>query len=121
MAIALPHIGQLRDRVRIERKQIVDDGMGNERGEWKPMILSYRAFIDPLLLGSGEQVLADRLEGVALFDVWLRYDDDTKNIIADDRVVDLANEARVFAISYAENFDQRGRFMLLKCTRGVAT
>lgn len=109
----------MRERVTIERRgEISDDGMGNYIGEWATLIDERRARIAPTR--GGEEVIAARLEGVQRFDIWLRADPDTLAIKADDRVIDLNDASRVFAIRYVGNLDERRRFILLQCEAGVA-
>lgn len=144
MADAVQRIGDLRDRVRVERKvrlpvgNDVDwednddaweqeddawsaddgDGAGNYERGWRTLIESRSARIADTR--GGEEVRAGRLAGVGSFDIWLRADVETKKITAGDRVIDARDGARIFNIRWVGSLDSKGRFLLLQCQAGVA-
>ena len=145
MADAIRSAGALRDRIRIERRGALGqtpsppwsendvawdaqqaawqddgegDGAGNYETDWRTLITSIHAAIEPRR--GGETVVAGRLQGVSAFDIWVRCTPETRAITVGDRVVDARNGARIFAIRFVENLDLRGRFLLLQCEAGVA-
>ncbi|MGE0828946.1 MAG: head-tail adaptor protein [Hyphomonadaceae bacterium] len=121
MASAVQRIGALRDRVRIERRaaDAAGDGAGNFEGAWAPLLESRAAGIQARR--GGEQVVAGRLAGIAVFDIWLRFDADSLKIMPGDRVVDARDESRIFNIRFAESIDDgRKRRILLQCEMGAA-
>lgn len=143
MAKGVQRIGDLRDRVRVERRgrlptgQDIDwddteqnwedgdawlsddgDGAGNYETGWLSLIASRRACIEAT--SGSEQVIAGRLEGVEAFDIWLRRDVETQKIRPGDRVVDARDESRIFNIRWAGSIDQHRQFILLQCQAGVA-
>lgn len=114
-------IGALRERVRIERRADSDDGAGNTQGPWAPLLVRAARIqpIPPPRRGA-EELQAGRLEAVAQVDVWLRYDTQTADIRASDRVVDTRNAARVYNIMWIANLDEEQRFICMRCESGVA-
>lgn len=64
--------GELRERVRFERRrENGDDGYGNVQYEWQRIAGPMTARIKPAR--GGEQVLADRLSGVEVFEIIVRW------------------------------------------------
>jgi head-tail adaptor len=143
MAKGVQRIGDLRDRVRVERRgrlptgQDIDwddteqnweegdawlsddgDGAGNYETTWLPLIQSRRARIQAT--SGSEQVIAGRLAGVEAFDIWLRRDVETAKIRPGDRVIDARDEARIFNIRWAGSIDAHTQFVLLQCQAGAA-
>jgi head-tail adaptor len=121
MAITPPQAGELRARVRFERKAAVNDGYGNAEGDWLPLIPSRAARLTPAR--GGEQVIGQRLQGVSAWDLWVRYDRETAAVTTDDRVVDArdASGNRSFAIRFAQDMDGRRRWILMQLELGAAT
>ena len=115
-----PRVGDLRERVRVEKKIRVPtgDGAGNYEDGWQTLIDGRSARIAPTR--GGEQVLAGRLAGVESYDIWVRKDAETRMITVGDRIVDTRDEARIFNIRWIGNLDERGRFLLLQAQAGVA-
>lgn len=143
MAAAFPAIGDMRERIRIERRgRLVDgsivwddiqaawdqsdadwsgddgDGAGNYESSWLEFIASRSAAIH--VRRGGEGVQAARLQGVDVYDVWVRIDNETAQIRTGDRIVDLRDPSRIFGIAFAGNLDRRGRYLLLQCRLGGA-
>lgn len=141
-----PKIGQLRDRVRVERRVRLGqagtsesweendeswdeadetwtgdggDGAGNYEEGWKEFLPARHAKITPRR--GGEEVQAGRLAGIASFDIWLRYDSASAKIAVGDMIVDCVNEARRFNVRFAECIDDgRKRWLLVQATEGDA-
>jgi hypothetical protein len=66
--------------VRFERRQVVGagDGYGNSDGDWLPLIARRSAKLTPR--SGGEQVVAERLQGVSSWDLWVRFDQATSQV-----------------------------------------
>lgn len=62
--------GQLRERIRFERRTETDDGFGNRRGAWSA-VLTVPASVK--YLAGREQVIASALEGVSPVEVVVRW------------------------------------------------
>ena len=120
MARGVQRIGDLNQRIRVERKVRKEsgDGAGNYEEGWAEFIASRAARIAPTR--GGEELLANRLAGVESFDIWLRKDPQTRTIVVGDRIIDARDEARIFNIRWIGNLDERGRFLLLQAQSGVA-
>jgi hypothetical protein len=119
-----PGAGGLRQRVWFERKQQLDpegpgDGAGNFQGDWKPICSARPASLLPTR--GGEQIIAGRLQGTAVFDLWVRFDAETAAVQPGDRAVDAENDKRQFAVRWAQDIDGRRRWILMQVELGVAT
>jgi head-tail adaptor len=117
--------GALRDRVRAERRQTVSDGYGNKEG-------TFAALFDGRLLPAKirpasqarDGVLAARLEGSVVYNVWLRQDSLSVQITPDDRLVwvqDGGTEVILNIRGPAVDPDGRRMELQLTCEAGVAT
>ena len=118
MAATFPTAGKLRERVRFDRRAAQSDGMGNQAGAWSTLVSARAAQLTPQR--GGEQVIANRLQGVDNFDLVVRYDSVTSAVTTDDRVVDLRNPNRVFNILWIGNLDERKRYLWMILRQGVA-
>jgi head-tail adaptor len=143
MAAAHPTIGDMRERIRVERRgRLIDgsvfwadldetwdettadwtgddgDGAGNYEAGWLTFIALRSAAIH--VRRGGEDVQAARLQGVEAYDVWVRIDRETEQIRTGDRLIDLRDPSRVFGVDFAGNLDRRGRYLLLQCSVGGA-
>jgi head-tail adaptor len=121
MAIQEPSPGELRESVRFERREVVGegDGFGNSDGDWLPLIARRSAKLVPRT--GGEQVVAERLQGVSSWDLWVRFDQATSQVEPGDRLVDRRNAARVFNIRFCQDMTGRRRWILMQLELGVAT
>lgn len=134
----VPRVGDLRERVRIERRYAgvpeapfgdnqpygddtlhegiaFQDGYGNTESDWQTLVTERPARMAPSR--GGEDVIAQRLQGAAPWEVWLRRDPETAAITEGDRVVDILS-GRILAIRFVGNLDERGRYLLLQCDAG---
>lgn len=117
MAIGPQGAGELRDRVTFQRRERLASGP-TPFGDWQTLIASRAAKLVPTR--GGEQVIAGRLQGVAAFDLWVRYDSETARVTPEDRVVDARDPARVFAIRFAQDMDGQRRWILMQLELGAA-
>lgn len=108
--------GALRDRIRFERRQAVEDGYGNSVSNWQP-VFSRDAEIRPLR--GNEQVIASRLEGVQPTLIRIRFDSQTSTITPDWRAVD-ARSGQVYSIRTAADMERRREWITLMCATGEA-
>lgn len=117
----MPHASDLRNSVRVERRSQTLTSRGG-LGAWETLITSRRCDLKPRKASGGaEQVIAARLQGVAVFDCWMRWDPETAEIRSEDRLVDRDNTTRVFNVRFAEDLDGRKKWLLLQLELGVAT
>ncbi|SEQ33143.1 phage head-tail adaptor, putative, SPP1 family [Faunimonas pinastri] len=112
--------GQLRERVRLERRTPQKDGFGNSVSAWQAQF-ERRAAVQ--MMRGGEEVLASRLEGVQPATIVLRFDEKTRAITADWRAIHLRDDGseREFAIQTAEDMEGRRQWITLTCKAGVAS
>lgn len=117
----MPHASDLRHSVRIDRRSQTLTSRGG-LGAWETLITSRRADLKPRkAAGNSEQVIAARLQGVAVFDCWMRYDTETAGIRPEDRLVDRDDTTRVFNVRFAQDLDGRKKWLMLQLELGVAT
>ncbi|NKE74473.1 phage head closure protein [Ochrobactrum sp. MC-1LL] len=107
----------LRDRVRLEKREEVDDGYGNTYGQWVPQFER-----DACILPSkgGETVIASRLQEVQPALIIVRFDAETATITAAWRLID-ARSGMIYNIRTAADMERRRRFITMLCEAGVAT
>lgn len=118
MAWSPPGAGELRASVRFERRgpQANVGGVVVD-GAWAVLIDRRSARLLPVR--GGEQVQADRLSGVAAFELVVRSDSATRGVTTADRVVDRRDPTRVFDIRFAEDLEGRGRWIVLQLEKGT--
>lgn len=116
----------LRARVTFQSRAVTNDGAGGVLGSWAAAFADKRAQLSPRLAGgpNAEQVIAQRLQGINLFDLWVRSDADTRTVSDEFRVVDARYTNRVFNIRavtdpYEGGADQR-RWLVMLAEQGVA-
>ena len=113
----MPSAGDLKERVRFERRATGDDGFGNTvPGEWQEQFTRWAMF---LMRPGSEAVLGARLEGRQPVTIIVRFDSQTKTITPDWRAVDVRT-GKVYAIRAAEDMDRRRQWWSMVCEGGVA-
>lgn len=111
--------GDLRQRVKFQRRTEVDDGYGNTEGGWADLSIDRAASLTPTR--GGEAVQSGRLTGSASWDLWVRADSATKALTTGDRAIDVRDASRVFNIVFGPaDMDGRNTWLLLQCTSGHA-
>lgn len=119
----MPTARDLRDRVVFQRRGTGDDGAGGTLGPWTELVGSRFAQLKPrAAAGAGaEAVIAQRLQGVMLFDLWVRYDSETVTVRTDDRVVNARDTTQVFNVRAGPtDIDRRRQWLLFLLEQGVA-
>jgi head-tail adaptor len=71
MALNVPTIGKLRERIRIDKQVIVPDSMGGQPVTWQPYVTIW-AQVVPIPGGPGEQVEGGGLAAVATYQFVVR-------------------------------------------------
>lgn len=114
----MARIGDLRERLTIQRFVDVDDGAGNVTGGWLDMFTVWAAV---QFSRGGEGVLAARLTARQPAIVTVRNSSETRGILPSDRAVD-ARTAEIFNIREKPRVsrDNRG-FLEMLVEAGVAT
>lgn len=120
MARAPHRIGALRDRVRVERRQVnaAGDGAGNFEDAWTGIGPAANLPADIIELRGDESVLQAKLKGQAVTLVVMRADSFTRTVTTDDRIIDVGND-RVFNVRHAPAPDRR-HFIEFLCEAGAA-
>lgn len=108
---------KLRERVAFERRDLVDDGHGNQVGDWKEVFRT-AARIKPMR--GAETVQASRLAGEGPVVITVRSSDSTRAVTTDFRARD-ARKGTIFNILSIVNPDEKSEFLDLECKSGVAT
>ncbi|KAB2771014.1 phage head closure protein [Brucella anthropi] len=107
----------LRDRVRLEKREEVDDGYGNTYGQW---VAQFERDACILPSKGGETVIASRLQEVQPALILVRYDAETATITAAWRLIETRS-GTVYNIRTSADMERRGRFITMLCESGVAT
>lgn len=109
----------LRERVRFaRRRENGDDGYGNIQYEWKTIAGPMAARIKPAR--GTEDVLAQRLSGVGVFEVIVRSSSSTRSLTPEDRCINVRS-GEIMNIRSIINTDERNEFLSLMVQSGVAT
>ena len=118
-----PTSRDLRDRVTFQRRASTPTAAGGVSDTWNTLIDSRFVKLTPINIGrrDAEPVLAARAQGKALFDLWVRWDSQTSQVGAGDRVVDLNDATRVFNIHFNQDMDGRRQWLLMQLEIGVAS
>lgn len=118
--MAVTGAGDMRQVVQFQRRAPVADGYGNTDGPWEVTIPRRAAKLIPTR--GGEQVIAQRLQGQSTWDLYVRFDDQTRQVIPGDRVIDLHDivPGRTFAVRFAQDMDGKRTWLLLQLTLGQA-
>lgn len=117
MAWKAPEIGDLTNRVRIDRKVNVSDGMGGFSSSWETLIPALAASATPVR--GGEDVRAGRMSGISGFDVVIRSNPAARSITPGDRAV--LRDGRTINIKWVGDLDGRGRFLMISGEAGGLT
>lgn len=119
MAIQEPNAGELRERVSFQRRLRQADGYGNAEGDWAVLIASRRAKLNPTR--GGEQVIAQRAQGLSAWDCWVRLDAETALVTTDDRLIDARTPDLAFNIKFVGDMTGRRRWLLMQLELGGST
>ena len=111
--------GRRRERIRFERRIALEDGYGNEDGDWTHLCGPFWADLAPM--PGREDVLGQRLTGVQPFTLTILSCIEARAIDTACRAVDDRNPTRVFDIVDASNPDQRAAELSFLVKTGVAT
>lgn len=121
-----PDAGQLRDQVRIDRRdEATTDSWGNPSpATWQTLVAPQPARIMPVR--GNEQVLADRLTGVVVYEITLRWTAANAAISAGDRMVVTRENGNIPVGTALDilhepvNPDSRKRWLTMQVRRGAA-
>lgn len=107
--------GELRQRFSFASRQVTNDGMGNEQGEWVPQ---FEAAGKRTVLRGGEQVMADRLGGREPAIITIRHSIQARQVTTDWRCTDFRT-GEIFNIRQVMPSEKRD-FIELLVDKGVA-
>ena len=99
-------IGDLRQRLMLERVSRVNDGGGGASESWAVVATLWAALMP---LAGNEDLDADALSGSLTHEIWLRY---RAGVVPDMR---LRMGARIFDVRSVIDVEERGRWLRLLC------
>lgn len=108
--------GDLRQRVRFERRQTKLDDYGSSVDAWVDLGCERSCSLQPAR--GGEDVQAGRISGRATWDCWVRSDSGTRTIRTGDRAVDANDLTRTFNVVFVGDMDERRQWLLIQMTSG---
>lgn len=117
MAWSAPGAGELRARVRFERRGAGENVGGVVKRAWATLIPTRAARLLPLQ--GGERVQGDRLAGISAWELTIRRTAETAELTTDDRVVDARDDRKAFAIRAILDLEARGRWIVLTLELGA--
>ncbi len=117
MAWQMPHPGQLRQSVRFERAGAAGANVGGvTTSDWTSptvVIPNRAALLEPTR--GGAEMIAGRLSGKTVYDLWVRSDSQTRAVLLTDRAVNnLTGE--IYALSPPLDPDGRRKWLLFQAT-----
>lgn len=124
-----PPARELRDVIVVQRRLTTVSPIGGTAGAWSTIVRPHRVKLNPMTprRGSEETVIAARLQGMSLWDCWIRFDGQTAGILQQDRVCDVragldanGDYLRTFNIRFAEDLEGRNLWFLLQLEAGAA-
>ena len=113
MAWNLPHTGELRARLRFDRSSLGANVGGVVLGVWAPFIKMRSAKLEPTR--GGIEVTSERLDGKAIYDLWVRSDSQTRLLKPGDRAVDLRTDV-IYALGQPIDPNDRRQWLLIQAT-----
>ncbi len=117
MAWRAPGAGDLRDRITIQRRSTVSDGMGGRENVIVTVLANLPAQI--VSKRGGEQVQSDRLSGLDPADIFIRYTTAIFDQIGPDCIVVDDRSDKSYAIKWVGCLEEgRKRWILLACRAG---
>lgn len=108
--------GQMRERVRFERRILIYDGYGNTEDIWDEASAFERA-AGYLMKPGSEAVLAQRLEGRQPVTIYTRFDSQTSKVTTGWRLTDVRTGV-VYDIHGAGDMDRKRQWMTFVCEAG---
>lgn len=113
----------LRQSVKFQRRTLTTSALGATKGAWSDYIAQRAASLTPLRprRGNAEEVIAARLQGTSIWDLWVRWDSLTSTITNEDRVIDLRNVANIFNIRWVADLEGRKRWLFMQLEQGSAS
>jgi SPP1 family predicted phage head-tail adaptor len=118
-----PASKDFRQRCQFQRRTATVDQFGGNNAGWADYGSSRACNLTPYRAqkrGGAEEVIAARLQGTAVFDLWVRYDSLTSTITPDDRVYDVHNPGVYYNIRFAQDMDSRKQRILMQVELGTA-
>lgn len=117
----------LRQRVKFQARQAVDDGHGNSEGVWRDLDPPIARWCSLSAARGGEAVQAARLSGRATFDAWVRWDPALSIVTTDMRLVEQISvpgggwvDGRALNIRFGpEDMDGDKRWLLIQAECGA--
>lgn len=111
--------GDLRQRVKFQRRLVADDTYGNTiSGAFSDLGVSRACSLSPTR--GGESVQAGRLAGTASWDIWVRHDSGTLSLRVGDRAINERDASQTFNIVFIGDMDGRLAWLLIQATTGGA-
>lgn len=104
--------GQYRDRVTVVRLKKQSDGAGGTRSVWEQKWSAFPAQILPMR--GGEEVKGGRLASVSDFEITLRSDGASRQIVPTDRLVN-ARTGVIYEVKHIADLKGENRELLFTC------
>ncbi len=108
--------GQLRHRIAFDKRIAVDDGMGNEEGDWQEQFQVSAAVRAKM---GGEAVAAARLSGQQPATITVRSSSNTRQVTTDWRARDV-HQGTIYNIRSIADPDGLRAWLDMLCQSGVA-
>lgn len=111
MAFDIPSAGELRHNLRFERKTPGSNIGGVKTTGWEVLVDTRRAKVAPTR--GGADVVAGRLAGKVVYDIWISNDGATRELTVADRAVDNRT-GEIYALGSPIDPNQRRQWLLIQ-------
>ncbi len=114
-----PSAGRQREKLHFQKREMIDDGYGNETaGDFATVFTDFAELVP---MRGSEPVISARLTGVQPYIVRIRSCVASREVTTAWRAVDARNDKRVFNIRTVTNPDQKNGWLEFLVDDGVAT
>lgn len=112
MALLPPSAGALRQSVQFQRRAAQANVAGVVKSDWADLGLPCAASL--LATTGGEQIVGQRVEGRAVYDLWVRSWSFTRGITLADRVIDARDPTHAFDIRFISDPDGKRAWLFMQ-------
>lgn len=117
MAWTPPRAGEFNAVLRFERRGAASNIGGVVKAGWETLVERRQGRLLPLR--GGEETQADRLSGLAAYELVIRMDSEVDQVTTDDRAVDVNNPSDVYGIRWRGDLEGKRRWLVMTLQQGT--
>lgn len=117
MSMMPPHAGQLKHKLRFERRDAGTNVGGVVKAGWSPIdgLASVSASVEPTR--GGEEIIAGRMASKVAYDIWVRSSATLRQLLASDRAVNTRT-GEIYNLAPAIDTTSRRQWLFFQATSG---